>query len=190
MAAGPSKAEAILDAAERMIRTGGYNGFSFREVAKAVGIKAASVHYHYPGKAELGAAVAQRYTDRFIDALGDPETPGIDGRAQLRRFVGAYRASLTEDRLMCLCGMFGAEVEALPGSVAEETRRFFERNIEWLVHVLRRHSAQASAALLRRRARHVVATLEGALILSRTLGGSEPFDDATGSLVDDSLRDL
>ncbi len=60
-----SKAEQILDAAERMARTGGYNAFSFREIAKEVGIKAASVHYHFPGKQDLGAAIAKRYTDRF-----------------------------------------------------------------------------------------------------------------------------
>jgi AcrR family transcriptional regulator len=66
-----NKAEEILDVAERMARTGGYNGFSFREIAKAVGIKAASVHYHFPTKDELGAAVARRYTERFLATPGD-----------------------------------------------------------------------------------------------------------------------
>ena len=75
MNARSPKAEEILDAAETMARTGGYHGFSFREIAKQVGIKAASVHYHFPGKDDLGAAVTRRYTDRFLAALGARMSP-------------------------------------------------------------------------------------------------------------------
>ena len=55
---------AILDVAERRIRAHGYNGFSFREIADEIGIKSASVHYHFPTKADLAAAVAKRYRER------------------------------------------------------------------------------------------------------------------------------
>jgi TetR/AcrR family transcriptional repressor of nem operon len=55
---------AILDAAEARIRRGGYSGFSFREIAVDVGVKSSSVHYHFPTKEMLAAAVARRYTDR------------------------------------------------------------------------------------------------------------------------------
>ena len=64
----------ILDAAERAIRDRGYNAVSFRDLAAAVGVKSASVHHHFPTKADLGAAVARRYAERFLDALGDPAT--------------------------------------------------------------------------------------------------------------------
>ncbi len=67
-----SKAEEILDIAERLVRGHGRNGFSFRDVASRAGVKSASVHYYVPARADLGAAVARRYTDRFMDGLGDP----------------------------------------------------------------------------------------------------------------------
>ena len=105
-----SKADEILDAAEKMARTGGYNGFSFREIAKEVGIKAASVHYHFPGKADLGVAIAKRYTDRFLENLGAPDDLTAAPEALLRRYVDAYRKSLVDDGLMCLCGLLGAEI--------------------------------------------------------------------------------
>lgn len=41
---------AIMDAAERRMRIGGFNGFSFREIAADVGVKSSSVHYHFPTK--------------------------------------------------------------------------------------------------------------------------------------------
>ena len=175
-----SKAEEILDAAERMARSGGYNGFSFREIAKAVGIKAASVHYHFPGKDDLGAAIAKRYTDRFLEGLGDPADPGLGPGDLLARYVSAYRASLVEDRLMCLCGMLGAEIAQLPDKVARETRVFFERNLDWLVRVLARGGKDAAAA--RAEAMRVIATLEGAMILARTLDDPAAFDAAVADL--------
>ena len=53
-----SKREALLKVAEDKVRKGGYNNFSFREIANEVGIKSASVHYHFKTKADLGAEPA------------------------------------------------------------------------------------------------------------------------------------
>ena len=61
---------AIMDAAERRIQQGGFGGFSFREIAADVGIKSSSVHYHFPTKEDLAAAVIRRwaeYTSELID---------------------------------------------------------------------------------------------------------------------------
>ena len=62
----------ILAAAEALVRERGYNGFSFREVAREVGIKSSSVHYHFPTKEDLGAAIAENYTENFLSKLGEP----------------------------------------------------------------------------------------------------------------------
>lgn len=175
-----TKPTEILDVAERMARTGGYNGFSFREIAKAVGIKAASVHYHFPGKEDLGVAIARRYTERFLAALGPPDDPIVSPSTLLERYVGAYRKSLVEDGLMCLCGLFGAETAYLPPAVAEEARGFFEANIAWLTSVYeRRGETKAREAAI-----STVATLEGALILARSLDDQGVFDAATRALTE------
>ena len=175
-----TKDQQILDVAERMARTGGYNSFSFREIAKDVGIKSASVHYHFPGKEELGVAVARRYTDRFLAVLGDPDDPALTPEALMRRYVDTYRKSLIDDGLMCLCGIFGAEIAHLPRSVAGEAKHFFEANIDWLTRVIER--AGRRGAVARNEAMHAIATLEGALILARSLDDPAAFDAATKTL--------
>jgi len=175
----------ILDAAEVMARTGGYNGFSYREIAKQVGIKAASVHYHFPGKPDLGAAMARRYADRFMEALGDPDDPETKPDALLARYVGAYRTAACEDDLMCLCGMLGAEVTSIPEAVATETKLFFEKNIAWLEAVLARLPSARDANERTALAMKIVATLEGAVIMSRTLGDPSAFDRIAGELLAD-----
>jgi TetR/AcrR family transcriptional repressor of nem operon len=174
------RVDQILDVAERMARQGGYGGFSFREIAKEVGIKSASVHYHFPEKEALGVALAKRYADRFLAALGDPEDPSVSPKDLLARIVAAYRSSLADEGLMCLCGMFGAEIADLPPAVRVETRAFFERNADWLETVLTRRGGGAGRA----GAYGILATLEGALILGRSLDDVAVFDTAVAGIAD------
>jgi len=169
-----SKRDEILDVAERMIRTAGFNAFSTRDVAKAVGIKAASVHYHFPTKADLGVAVTRRYTDRFLQRLGDPMKLKGDVREVLSHYASAFRRALRGDGKLCLCGVLGAEIGGLPADVGGHTRIFFERNLEWLIEAMTA-SSRMSAARAQHVATMVLAALEGALIVSKSLGDESVF---------------
>lgn len=173
-----SKEKQILDAAELMVSAGGYNAFSFREVAKAVGIKSSSVHYHFPTKADLGAAVAKYYTEKFIFALGDPAELLSAGNDPVEVYISAFERALKEDKRMCLCGLLGAELASLPSEVAKQTRAFFEQNITWLkaAYELKGSKDAGSAAL------KTIALLEGAMILSNALGDAEAFQKAAQTL--------
>ena len=71
-------ADRILDIAERLVQVRGFNGFSYADVAAELGMTKASLHYHFPGKAELGRALIVRYTERFAAALD------IDGASPTR----------------------------------------------------------------------------------------------------------
>ena len=57
--------ERVLDAAQFLMQTESYDGFSFRDVAEAVGIRKASVYHHFESKECLAAAVADRARERF-----------------------------------------------------------------------------------------------------------------------------
>ncbi|WP_211198577.1 TetR/AcrR family transcriptional regulator [Ruegeria haliotis] len=172
----------ILDVAERMARQGGYNAFSFRDIAKEIGIKSASIHYHFPTKEDLGEALVSRYTDRFLDALG--QVDGATPSELLARYVAVYRKALIEQELMCLCGMFGAEIAKLPAPVSKRTRAFFERNLDWLESVFKAGNSSDP----RRRAGETIAWLEGAMILARSLNDMDLFDRITAELPAETLR--
>ncbi|CUH45064.1 TetR/AcrR family transcriptional regulator [Ruegeria atlantica] len=176
-------ASRILDVAERMARQGGYYAFSFRDIASEIGIKSASIHYHFPTKEALGEALVTRYTDRFLGALGrlDEATP----LESLEQYVAAYRQALIEQDLMCLCGMFGAEIARLPNPVARRTREFFERNLVWLETVFR----AAGAANPEARAGETIARLEGSMILARSMNDMDLFQSVTADLPAQALRE-
>ena len=61
--------DGLLDAAEIAMRSRGYHGVSFRELADDVGIKSASVHYYFPQKEDLTVALVTRYSKTFFADL-------------------------------------------------------------------------------------------------------------------------
>jgi TetR/AcrR family transcriptional repressor of nem operon len=62
-------ADEILDLAETLIQARGCNAFSYQDIADKLGIRKASIHYHFPSKSDLGISVIERYTGRCGAAL-------------------------------------------------------------------------------------------------------------------------
>lgn len=168
----------ILDAAQRMMMQRGYNGFSFRDVAAEIGIKSASVHYHFPTKSDLGQTAARRYCDRFMSVLLETEEHSLAARLGL--YVSHFRRTLEQDGSMCLCGVLGAEASSLPEKVTNETKRFFAANREWLTSQLRRAQAGGEvdpAMDTETEARLFFATLQGAMLCAKTTAKIDVFDE-------------
>ena len=177
----------IVDSAETLICERGYNGFSFRDIAESIGIRTASIHYHFPTKGDLGAQVASRYTARFADALRDIEAGTEDAIGRLRAYAGLFRTALVDRDRMCLCGMLGAESATLPQAVRTEAEGFFALNRGWLETVLAK--GVESGALRFRPSPHaqanlLLAALEGAMLLARTGEDFHVFDMIAGAAID------
>src|SRR4051812_35080499 len=88
----------ILDSAERLVQRRGFNGFSYADVAAELGVTKASLHYHFPGKAELGEALIGRYAARFTEALEQIDAGGGDAPAKLDAYTRIYADVLREKR--------------------------------------------------------------------------------------------
>ena len=123
----------ILDIAERRMRLAGYNAVSFRDIAAEMGIKSASLHYHFPKKADLGTALVKRYADNFHAVLSEKTHSLTEPKDRISAFIDIFRDALQDQNLNCLCAVLGAEAPGLPGAVSQEVRNFFEANIAWLM---------------------------------------------------------
>lgn len=165
-------ATAILDAAERRIRTGGYDGFSFREIAADVGIKSSSVHYHFPTKEQLAAAVVRRYTDAVA---ADIERGYAREKNPAKVWVQLFRSTLRSEKRMCPCIVLGASSIDLPEAVASEVKRFFSMCLEKLTPV----------GFTPDEARHLISTITGALVMATALRDFAAYDRATRGLLED-----
>jgi len=169
--------EAILEAGQLAVQAHGYNALSFRELAKEVGIKSASVHYHFPTKGDLAAALAGRYADEAEAFLADLSASGQDHDAVVTAYAGAFRVALANDNRMCLCGIMTAEYDDLPPQARSEVDRFARINTEWLMALLSVRRPGEPKDALRQRAVAIFAAVEGAQLIARGRKDIAAFDE-------------
>lgn len=172
----------IIEAAELRMRAGGMHGFSFRDIAADVGVKSASVHHHFPTKEDLAIEVVRQYTDREMDALGDPDDPTSKPEKLLARYIGIFRTALVDEEQMCLCGLLASESSSVPERVRLEVRKFFERNAEWTERVIARLDPSLRPAEVKSKALILTVTLEGALLGSHCHGDVAMFEKVVKQL--------
>jgi TetR/AcrR family transcriptional repressor of nem operon len=182
-------AATLLDAAQELVQTHGYNAFSYRDLAQRVGIRTASIHYHFPTKGDLGAAMLERYRQKFLGALAllDEQFPDPkQARKKLERYVLLFHSTLKAGNRMCLGGMLATEYTALPAGVRREVKRFFDDTEAWLERTLaegRRGAVlhyQGSPAAA---AKALFALLEGAMMTARAYGDDSRLATAANWLL-------
>jgi TetR/AcrR family transcriptional regulator, transcriptional repressor for nem operon len=175
----------ILEAAEGLLQVRGYNGFSYADVSAEVGITKAALHYHFPGKADLGLALISRYTSRFTEALAGIDRAGLTPAGRLAAYANLYDQVLQRSR-MCLCGTLAAEYQTLPATMRGAVTTFFEANENWVEKVLedgRQDGTLRFGASARETARVVIACLEGAMLVAVPSGDPDRLRGIAASLL-------
>ncbi|HTV83923.1 MAG TPA: TetR/AcrR family transcriptional regulator [Dyella sp.] len=134
---GEATAGKILEAARQLIMRRGYSGFSYADIAEAVDIRKASIHHHFPTKADLAIAVMKHHREIFDTDMAALQASGADALAQLRAYFGHWERCIADDSApFCVAGMLGAELPALPEDVAQEVSAYFRNFDKWLEDVL------------------------------------------------------
>lgn len=172
----------IVATAATLIKARGYHGFSFSDVADRVGIRKASIHYHFPTKTDLGLAVLRAYRYELGQAARDmaANTGTIDHRALLMRFLTPILDMGRVEADACLCGALGGEYPSLPPAIQAEVAGFFRDHTDWLAALLSDGRAagafrfQGDSAQI---ARFIMAAIEGAMLIKRTSGDTGYVDE-------------
>jgi TetR/AcrR family transcriptional repressor of nem operon len=168
----------IMTAARLTVQDRGYGGLSFRELAKDVGIKSASIHHYFPTKGELGGALAERYTSDFAEYLDGLLGEGLDQETYIRKYTDVFRNTLLNENRMCLGGIMAAEHKELPVEVRAEVVKFSEMNVRWLIKVLSPgKNPRVATKAIQRRALAIFAAIEGAQLVARSRGDVSVYDE-------------
>jgi TetR/AcrR family transcriptional regulator, transcriptional repressor for nem operon len=181
----PDTAQRILDVAEELVQVRGFNAFSYADVAAALDMTKAGLHYHFPGKAALGAALIARYTTRFAEALAAIDADVAAAPAKLDAYASLY-AGVVRERRMCLCGMLAAEYDTLPHGLRGSVLRFFDDNETWLSRTLdqgRREGTLRFEGPARETARMIVGGLEGAMLVARLYEDPVRFEHSAAAVL-------
>ena len=180
-AATASTVEKILDSALLMVQQRGFSGFSFRDIARQVGIKTASIHYHFPTKPDLAHAVLKHVRSGFESELEriDNEINGIN--AQLQAFIAIFDDTFADGDRLCPFCMVACAQGGVPDFVRAEVQAFWSSGEQWLANKLEQGKA---AGIFRREldsqimGRVLVAMLEGAMVTARAFDDRSRLDSA------------
>jgi TetR/AcrR family transcriptional regulator, transcriptional repressor for nem operon len=175
----------ILDVGERLVQARGFNGFSYADVAAELSLTKASLHYHFPSKAELGEALIARYAERFAQALAAIDANLTLAPAKLDAYANLYAEVLRQER-MCLCGMLAAEYQTLPSPIRNAVVAFLNDNEAWLALVLEHGRQDGSLRFSNTAAdtaRSIVSGLEGAMLVARPYGAVDRFETTATQLL-------
>jgi TetR/AcrR family transcriptional regulator, transcriptional repressor for nem operon len=169
----------LLDAAEKAVRERGYDAFSYADLAETVGIRKASIHYHFPTKADLASATMLRYAERHFERLAEVAAGSATAAQALDSFVSAYRNALGAGNMICLCVAYCHSRGSLADVVQKEVESFQRLSLDWLeqrfgeaicddsISAVRDPAAEAAACL---------AMVQGAQIIARAFADPTYFD--------------
>jgi len=178
----------ILACARSLIVTGGYNGFSYADIADVVGIRKASIHHHFPSKAELVRILVARYREAAEEGIGNLEHSVSGPLEQLRAYIGYWKACIGDASApFCVCAMLASELPILPEEVALEIRAYFRFLSGWLASALERGVQQKSIVLAHSpqvEAEIFMAAVHGAMLSARAYGDTSIF----GRIMDPQLE--
>lgn len=181
-------ADDILACARTLIIAGGYNGFSYADIAEVVDIRKPSIHHHFPTKADLVRTLVSRYREEAAAGIAYMEEQTSDPLEQLRRYTGYWAACIRDASApFCVCALLASELPVLPADVVLEVRAHFRAISAWLTSVLERGQREDRFTLTdapRIEAEAFMATVHGAMLSARAYGDPEVFGAVTARLID------
>lgn len=185
-----AKAAEIATCAQSLLASGGYNGFSYADISESVHISKASIHHHFPSKAELVQTVLQRYRREGREGMAALEKAITDPLARLRAYTGYWEACIRDGTSsFCVCAMLASELSALPDQVADEVRGHFLDLAAWLATLLEQGAANGTFLLRTAsgsEAMALMATVHGGMLAARVYGDPEVF----ASIVQQGVKQL
>jgi AcrR family transcriptional regulator len=169
----PDTRTRILDLAEQLLLSRGFNAFSYQHIAKELGVKPAAIHYHYPTKEDLGTAIIQRQRGRLRKWRDLPRVTELPAHQQLEALFEVYLHHVQREQRVCLFGSLAAEFRTLPETMQQELRLFNQELTQWLAGVL--EAGRVAGTLVFRgqptaKSAQVLTTLAGALQVARVHG--------------------
>ena len=187
-----STAERIVSEARNLIMTRGYNGFSYADIAEAVGIRKASIHHHFPAKSDLAKAVVEE-TRAIIAAQTEMLAAAEpDAGEQLRGYARYWERCIADNSApFCVAGMLAAELPSLPEDLAATVRTHFADLTNWLTRLLKLGARQGSVTLSRspeEEADAFMSAVYGAMLAARALGDPGRFGTVVETLLSRVVR--
>ena len=152
--------EQMITNATKAVQDGGVNSITMRTLGNSVGIKSASVMYHFNNKDGLINEMITSYHQNFFNHLTYIDSTYDNPIDKLNQLVDVFIDVLNEDKF-CLCGVLAMQNSYLNEDAKEKTNRFFLSLEKWVENVLKEGKIDTNLTMV------IIASLEGALLIDQ-----------------------
>lgn len=162
----------IVTLADHLVRTKGFNAFSYKDIADPMEIKNAAIHYHFPAKADLGISVIDSEIAKFMESA--EKWRKLPEDKQLAKLVDVFHRHGTNG-FICLMGSLAPDFETFTDPMKEKVQEMGNVIVNWITACLengRAHQRFHFEGEAYDRALLIITNLQSSLILSRVLGPS------------------
>jgi AcrR family transcriptional regulator len=156
--------EQIIDKAFQLMLQRGLNGFSYRDISEPRGVKNAAIHYHFPNKMDLIAALIDENHQVLKKATSEFMAEGLFAFTMNQCQCG---------RPICMVGALAVDYDDLSDDIKVANDRFMKDSIKWLSKVLEtgRESEEFTfEGGAERKSMSILATIQGARQMARVHG--------------------
>jgi TetR/AcrR family transcriptional regulator, lmrAB and yxaGH operons repressor len=175
----------MVEGAMALLARRGLQATSFSEVLAATGAPRGSLYHHFPGgKDQLVAAAIDRAGAVLTDAMA--AVAGAPAEAVVERFLAIWRAVLTRSQCEAGCAVLAVTVATDSPDLLSHATAIFRAWRERLADLL--HQGGLSPMQARALAMMLIASAEGAVVLSRADHSLEPFEVVAHQLMDHVRR--
>ena len=175
----------ILKTAHTLMANLGYSAFSYADIAEAVKITKASIHYHFPAKADLVVAVLQGHRERLIAGTEALDEQIASPLARLKAYVQHWEGCIRDKtEPFCIAALLAAELPSLPKEVQAEVHRHFDSLSRWIQRTLEEGVAKKVIKLQQSskdEAQTLMALVHGAMLSARAYGTCDVFQTVTSA---------
>ena len=126
--------EKILLLTDHFIRERGFNAFSFYDLSKNMGIKTASIHYHFRSKSDLGVALLKRHTEKVKELRN--KTNHHTPEKKLEAFLSIYSKIKSENKV-CIVGSLATDLHAVDKKIGKELKVLAAEILDWVTEILK-----------------------------------------------------
>jgi TetR/AcrR family transcriptional repressor of nem operon len=182
------RAAEIADHTKLLLAAGGYNGFSYADLSDRVHIGKASIHHHFPSKAELVHTVVARHREQARQGMAALERQIDDPMARLTAYTDYWAKCIRDGTSsICICAMLAAELPMIPTAIAAEVRAYFGDLAAWIESILEQGVANGQFVLRDEpfvEAQTFMSTVHGAMLTARALDKPEIFASISQAAID------
>lgn len=183
---GEATRDKILETAAGLIHRKGFGATSINDVLEATGLKKGSLYFHFPGKDALGLAILEKARTGFLEFL-DASLTGTTPGECLDNFFAIVVETHKGTGFVggCIFGNVALEMGDTESQFAPFIEKVFEEWIERVEKVIATAQvfgevrSDLPADLL---THHIIAAIEGGIMLSRLKKNEKPLRDALDAM--------